>query len=669
MMRTTPAIRSGRRRRGIFALGCSLLSFALVATARADDAPVAKAGQAKASARATNRLAKETSPYLLLHAHNPVDWYPWGDEALAKARAEKKLIFLSIGYSSCYWCHVMERESFMDEAIAATLNKNFVCIKVDREERPDIDHIYMTALQTMGRSGGWPLTMILTPEARPIIGGTYFPPRDKEVEVPGSTTRQKMTGLTSFVDLVQDAWRRNPQELRDYADKVAVAVRNGLRQRGAAIAPVNADVASAAVHQLAEQFDPKFGGFSYSEATPRRPKFPEPSNLVLLLDCIRRQNDEPAKKMLAVTLDHMAGGGIRDHLGGGFHRYSTDRNWRVPHFEKMLYDNAQLAGVYAAAWKTTGNAEYRRVADEMLAFVSRELTSPEGGFYSALDAETDGDEGQYYVWTRDEIVARLGPDDARLFGLVYGTTGEPNFEERYVLEIVTPVADVAKAEKLSVDMLQVRLDAMRGDLLAARDKRKRPLTDTKILTAWNGLMIAGLAQAGRHFEHEAYLATAARAADFVLANLRTDKGRLYRSFAQGQGRLNAYLDDYAFLVDGLIELHRATQEERWLAAAEELTKTQIEHFWDAEQGGFYYTSDDHEELLARSKDPVDGALPSGNAVSAGNLVYLGRVTRTPGYLERAEKTINCFAAMMNDTPAAVPRMVVSWAALDEARGE
>jgi uncharacterized protein YyaL (SSP411 family) len=649
-------------------IGFLALTLATSRQARTGEPPSATNDKPKVAARPANRLARETSPYLLLHAHNPVDWYPWGEEALAKARAEKKLIFLSIGYSSCYWCHVMERESFMDDAIAAALNKNFVCIKVDREERPDIDQIYMTALQTMGRSGGWPLTMILTPEGKPIIGGTYFPPHDKEVESPGSAVKQKLTGLATFVELVQDAWHKNPQELRDYADKVAVAVRNGLRQRGAPLAPVSPDVEKATVQQLFEQFDAKFGGFSYSEANPRRPKFPEPSNLVFLLDYTRRHDDQQAKKMLTATLDHMAHGGIRDHLGGGFHRYSTDRYWRVPHFEKMLYDNAQLAGVYAAAWKASDNPEYRQVTEEILEFVKRELTSPEGGFYSALDAETDGDEGQYYVWTRDEIAAVLGADDAALFGLIYGTEGEPNFEHRYVLEIVMPLADALKAGKLSPQTVYRPPAAMRTTLLAARNKRKRPLTDTKILTAWNGLMIAGYAQAGRLLENKDYVVTAARAADFVLANLRTDDGRLLRSFAQGKGRLNGYLDDYAFLVDGLIELHRATADDRWLKAADELTQTQIERFWDAEQGGFYYTSDDHEELLARAKDPVDSATPSGNAVAAGNLVYLAQACAKPEYLERAEKTIHCFAALMNDTPTAVPRMVVSWAALKDARG-
>jgi uncharacterized protein YyaL (SSP411 family) len=664
---------------GRWALVCAALALcAARATSMAQEKPpalrqVAPAAEAAdgVTRRAANRLAKETSPYLLLHAHNPVDWYAWGDEALSKAKADNKLIFLSIGYSSCYWCHVMERESFMDEEVAEVLNEHFVCIKVDREERPDIDHVYMTALSAMGRRGGWPLTMILTPDARPIIGGTYFPPRDKELELPGGNAsqgaKQQVTGLLTLVKLVVNSWKKNPQEIRAYADQVAAAVKRGLRQRIAPQAPVAADTTAKTIAALAEEFDSEYGGFGFSDANPRRPKFPEPSNLAFLLNCAEGK-DQQARRMLTVTLERMARGGIRDHLGGGFHRYSTDRYWRVPHFEKMLYDNAQLAGIYSSAYRLTGQAEFRHVAEEILAFVARELTSPEGAFYSALDAETDGDEGQFYVWTRDQIGTTLAPDEARLVGLVYGTSGEPNFEARYVLEISRPLSEIAAAEKdLSVDALAARLEPIREKLLAARDKRKRPLTDSKILTAWNGLMIRGLADAGRLLEDERHVQAAARAADFILANLRAPSGRLQRSFAGAKAHLNAYLDDYAFLVDGLLALHEATGDARWLAAADDLTRTQIELFWDDEQGGFYFTSGDHEELLARSKDPVDSALPSGNAIAADNLVYLAQALKRPDDLGRAEKTIACFSALVNESPAAVPRMVLAWSALEAAR--
>jgi len=648
------------------AMGCllwALSAWCAVESCRADEPPAATGPTVQ---RPANRLAKETSPYLLLHAHNPVDWYPWGEEALAKARAEKKLIFLSIGYSSCYWCHVMERESFMDEEVAGELSKNYVCIKVDREERPDIDHIYMSALSLMGRQGGWPLTMILTPEARPIVGATYFPPRDKEVEVAGGS-KQKVTGLLPFVRLVHSSWQKNPQELRDYADQVAAALRRSLRQQGLAAAPIAADLPTKAVAALAEQFDREYGGFSYSEANPRRPKFPEPANLLFLLNPAKNDDASAARKMLTVTLDHMARGGIRDHLGGGFHRYSTDRYWRIPHFEKMLYDNGQLATVYAEAFRLTGNGEYRRTAEELLAFVERELTAPEGAFYAALDAETDGDEGQYYVWTRAEITAALDNADARLVAAVYGTTGEPNFEERYVLELSRPLDEVARQQGQTVEELQRQLEAVHRRLLAVREKRERPRTDTKILTAWNGLMIAGFADAGRLLEREDFTKVAARAADFVLANLRTKEGRLRRSYAQGAAHFNAYLDDYSFLVAGLIALHKATGDARWLQTADELTRTQIEQFWDADAGGFYFTSADHEELLARAKDPVDGALPSGNAVAASNLVYLARELNHPEYLQHAERTLSYFSALLNENPGALPRMVQSWIELQGAR--
>jgi hypothetical protein len=646
---------------------------ASIACADPPSQPVpAAAKTGRTSTRAANRLAKETSPYLLLHAHNPVDWYPWGEEALAKARAEKKLIFLSIGYSSCYWCHVMERESFLDDEVATALNKNFVCIKVDREERPDIDHIYMTALGVMGRHGGWPLTMILTPDAQPIFGGTYFPPRDKDVELPATETapqgtKQRVTGLLSLLRLVSDSWAKNPQELSDYAAQVATAVKRSLRQRVAVATEPAADVPAKTMAAIAEQFDGEYGGFGFSESNPRRPKFPEPSNLLFLFDRAERSNDESARRMFTLTIEHMARGGIRDHLGGGFHRYSTDRYWRIPHFEKMLYDNAQLASVYAAAARQSGRADFRRVTEELLAFVSRELTSPEGAFFSALDAETDADEGQFYVWTRDELKETLSDDDFRFFGLAYSTAGEPNFEGRYVLEQIRPIEDVAVASGLAVETAENRLTTLREKLLAKRAARPRPLTDTKILTGWNGQMIRGFADAGRLLTKPEHLQMASRAADFVLKNLRTPEGRLQRSYAGGQAHLNAYLDDYAFLVDGLLALHEATGEVRWLSAADDLTKMQIKLFWDAEQGGFFFTSDDHEQLLARSKDPVDSAQPSGNAVTASNLVYLGRAVERPEYLDRAEKTINAFAAMLNDSPAAMPRMVLASSALSDAR--
>jgi uncharacterized protein YyaL (SSP411 family) len=623
-----------------------------------------QAAEPNAPRRPANRLAKETSPYLLLHAHNPVDWRPWGPEALAQAKAEKKLIFLSIGYSSCYWCHVMERESFLDPEIAALLNKHFISIKVDREERPDIDEIYMTALQlyyqVLGsqRGGGWPLSMFLTPDARPIGGGSYFPPRDKN----GGD------GFLTVVGRVQQLWEQNPQQVQQSADMLTDYVRQTLvRRRGPAGASPKASALDEVQRALADQFDARHGGFGFSEANERRPKFPEPSNLVFLLDRVQRTGDAQAKAMLLTTLEKMAAGGIRDHLGGGFHRYSTDRFWRVPHFEKMLYDNGQLTSVYAEAWQLTKREHFRQAVDEMLAFVAREMTSPEGAFYSALDAETEAEEGRYYVWEKPELQKLLAPAEFELLADLYSFRGAPNFEERYVLLHSESPAALAEERKLTPAELQQRAQPARAKLLAARQQRKRPLTDTKVLTAWNGLMIRGYADAGRIFGEPRYTQTAAKAAEFVLATLRTSDGRLLRTYAGGQAKLAAYLDDYAFLIDGLIALHRATGEERWLTQADALMADQLRWFWDSQGGGFFYTASDHEELIARSKDPIDKAEPSGNSVSAGNLVYLGVALNKPDYLARAEETIRDAAPLLERAPAALPRMAVSLAALLEAQ--
>jgi uncharacterized protein len=646
--------------------------------AQADAAPVATQPAVEKppaqKPRRANRLAKETSPYLLLHAHDPVEWYAWGEEALAKAKAENKLIFLSIGYSSCYWCHVMQRESFMDEEVAAYLNKHFIAIKIDREERPDIDEIYMTALQVLGRRGGWPLTMFLTPDGKPIVGGTYFPPRDKDVEVKAGAGRaaekQHITGLLTLLEQVQTAWRDQSPQVREHAEQVTRGLRlamqrDGLKPAALPEARWPAEVEAA----LAEEFDSQYGGFGFSASNPRQPKFPEPSNLVLLLDRARREKSEPARAMLVKTLTMMAEGGIRDHLGGGFHRYSTDRYWRIPHFEKMLYDNAQLASVYAEAYDLTHDATYRRVCEESLDFVLRELTDPAGGFYSALDAETAAREGRYYVWTREEIERSLGPEDAARFAAAYLAGDGPNFEGRYALQFARPLKELAAAAGVAVEDYPRQLLPLRQKLLAVRDKRDRPLTDTKILTSWNGLMIRGLADAGRILKAPRYTQAAAKAADFALATLRTPEGRLLRTYGKGQAKLNAYLDDYAFLVDGLIALHRATGEKRWLVSAGELTDKQIELFWDDQRGGFFFTSDDHEQLLARGKSPVDSALPSGNAVAAGNLAYLAGPLERPQYLERAERTIRCFSRLLEESPLAAPRMAVTLAALRAAQAK
>ncbi len=626
--------------------------------------------------RHTNRLAGETSPYLLLHAHNPVDWYPWGPEALEKAKRENKLIFLSIGYSSCYWCHVMERESFMDEEIAAYLNKHFVCIKVDREERPDIDEIYMMALQVYhhlvgsSQGGGWPLSMFLTPDGRPLGGGTYFPPRTRQpmlgLNLLAGVYQQPQPRMDGFLQVtlrVQQAWETNREQVEAAAEHITALVRAQLRRRPE---PLPLELGQPLLNRideaLAADFDPRYGGFSYNPENDQVAKFPEPSNLMYLLRRATTAGGEQAKtarKMLITTLDRMAAGGIRDQLGGGFHRYSTDRYWRVPHFEKMLYDNAQLASVYAEAFALTGDERYRRVVEELVAFVLREMTAPEGGFYAAIDAETEAKEGRFYVWHADELQLAAALPGYRHFARLYGLDRKPNFEGAWVLEQVVPAEQVAKEAGLEAGELRKQLDTVAARLMELRGKRTRPLLDTKILAAWNGMMIRGLADAGRIFNRQDYVQAAAKAADFVLGAMRTKDGRLYRTHTAGESRLNAYLDDYANLADGLLALYRATGEQRWLEEADAVTQKQIELFWDADNGGFFYTSADHEDLIVRSRGPVDGAVPSGNSVAALNLLTLANELGSDDYRDQAEATIKAHGPILRQAPQALTRLGIA----------
>lgn len=609
-----------------------------------------------------NHLIDETSPYLLMHARNPVDWYPWGEEALAKAKNENKPIFLSIGYSSCHWCHVMERESFLDKEIAAFLNENFVCIKVDREERPDIDNIYMRSLYvyqalTSGRTGGgWPLSMFLTPDALPFFGGTYFPARDGD--------RGGATGFLTLVQLINKAWTDNEEAITNDAKVIADATRTellGLEPEGDF--KLEPSILERAQVAFSADFDPEFGGFGYSPTNPRQPKFPQPSYLMFLLDRAEHGPDEASREnalnMLTTTLDRMAMGGIRDHLDGGFHRYSVDRFWHIPHFEKMLYDNGQLATVYSEAYVLTKNPVYQQVVQEMLEFVAADMRSEEGGFYSALDAESENEEGKYYRWSREEVNELLSEEEFALFSKAYGLDAEPNFEEHYALLFNEPIDEIAAALDLEPAAMEARLKPLRAKLLAVRDERIPPLTDTKILTSWNGLMIRGFADAGRIFEEEEYLEHARGAAEMLLDKLRTEDGRLLRTYGEGEAKLNAYLNDYAFLVDGLLALHQATGEERWLEEADALMQKQIELFWDDEFGGFYFTSTDHESLLARAKNPVDQAQPAGSSVSVENLVRLSERLERDDYRERAMQTITSVSGMLDRSPSASPRLMAS----------
>jgi uncharacterized protein YyaL (SSP411 family) len=606
-----------------------------------------------------NRLAKESSPYLLQHAYNPVDWYPWGEEAFAKAQKEGKLVFLSIGYSSCHWCHVMERESFANEAVAKFLNEHFVCIKVDREERPDIDQIYMAALHALGIRGGWPLSMWLTPNGKPIVGGTYWPREDREIE------GQKVRGFVSLCKVMQDFWTKDRKDIEEKADTLAKGTAEILAgtARGIAIVELERGLVDAVVDGLKEEFDPEHGGFGNPRKNFVGTKFPVPPYLRLLQAEAARKKDAELAKIVHLTLEKMACGGIYDHLGGGFARYSTERTWTVPHFEKMLYDNAQLLEVYARAYTETKKPLYEQVLRETIAYLAREGTSPEGGFYSALDADSEEEEGRYYVWTPKELEEAL-PDKAErdLFKAIYASDGKVNFEEKYhILRLAKPLEAIAAERKTTLADLQKQLDPIKAKLLAVRAKRARPLLDTKVLTAWNGQMIAGLALAGQALDDRKAIAAASKAADFLLNNLRTKQGRLLRVWGASPGekpsaRLNAYLDDYVYLVHGLLTLHDVTGEARWLTEAKTLTDVMSKYHLDEKVGGFFYTSSDHEKLFARAKDQYDSAQPAGNSVAARNLVRLWAKTGEKAYQERAEKCLQAFAGPLKSVPTSLSTM-------------
>jgi uncharacterized protein YyaL (SSP411 family) len=610
----------------------------------------------------TNRLAKEQSPYLLMHAHNPTDWYPWGPEAFEKAKKENKLIFLSVGYSSCYWCHVMERECFNHPEVAKLLNQYFVCIKVDREERPDVDQIYMTALTLLQRGrGGWPMSLWLTPDGKPIVGGTYWPREDRMVD------GEKELGFKSVCKLVYEGWRDDPKELLAQADRVADAVKAELDSpvKGIVLIDLNRELIEHAVDALKEAFDKEHGGFGNPDTKFRGPKFPLPTRLDFLLQQHEQSKSILVLEMVTTTLDQMAMGGIYDHLGGGFHRYSTERTWTVPHFEKMLYDNAQLVEVYARAYRLTKNPEYKRVVQETLAYVEREMTSPEGAFYSSQDAETHREEGRFYVWTDKELEAAL-PDakDREFVAKVFGSGEKYNFEEKYhILRLAKPLPDVAKDLKLSEADFSARLAGVRKKLLDKRSERDRPHLNKIALTAWSGQMIAAYATAGKELNEPAYVKRAAAAAEFVLKHQRTQDGRLLRTFGAAPGQKakasgNAYLDDYAFLVHGLLNLHDATGEKRWLDDARSLTEAMIKHHGDAKRGGFFFTAHDHEKLFARHKDQYDGAQPSGNSVALRNLSRLWRLTGDKTYRDEAEKGFKAFVVYLKRSPTGETTMLM-----------
>lgn len=564
-----------------------------------------------------NRLVNEISPYLLQHANNPVDWYPWGEEALQKARAEDKPIFLSIGYSACHWCHVMAHESFEDERVAAILNEHFVSIKVDREERPDIDRIYMTAVQLLTGSGGWPLSVFLTPEGVPFYGGTYFPPTPRY-------------GLPSFTDVllaVAHAWRTRRAELVEGGKRLLTAIEQQAGSLvGAEVPDLQPEAIEAAFQYLCRSYDAVHGGWGSA------PKFPQPMTLEFLLRYHHTTGNAQALQMVSHTLEAMARGGIYDQIGGGFHRYSVDERWLVPHFEKMLYDNAQLARVYLHAWQVTGNPFFRAIATETLDYVIREMTDPVGGFYSSQDADSEGEEGKFFLWTPEEIEAVLG-SEAPAFLAAYPVTRQGNFEGKNILSLTGELS------------ARAALADARRKLFEAREWRIRPGRDEKVLASWNGLMLAAFAEAARAFRGEGdaeraglYRQVAERNADFLLREMRTDTGRLWHTWKAGTARVKGQLDDYTHVIEGLLELYQTTWDARWYQAAQELAEVVIAHF--SAPIGFYDTADDDERLIVRTRELQDNAVPSGNAMAAYVLLRLAGMAVEPRYLEQAHRSLS-----------------------------
>jgi len=576
-----------------------------------------------------NRLAHEKSPYLLQHSHNPVDWYAWGDEAFERARREDKPVFLSIGYSTCHWCHVMERESFADEEAARVLNAAFVCVKVDREERPDLDQRYMAVCQMMTGSGGWPLTVVMTPDKRPFFAGTYFP----------KSRRWGRTGLLELAPLIGEAWRTRREEVLRSAAEVIAAVERGGPKGRAAREMLNGAALDGAFRELASDFDESRGGFGGA------PKFPIPHHIGFLLRYGKRSGRAEATAMAEKTLAAMRRGGIYDHLGFGFHRYSTDADWLVPHFEKMLYDQALLAEVYAEAFAATGKGEFKRTAAEIADYVLRDLASPEGGFYTAEDADSEGEEGKFYLWTADELEGVLGPEEAKLAARVYGLEAGGNFSEPGRPRDGRNILYRRRTDEEPAG----KIDKVRKKLFLAREERVRPFKDTKVLADWNGLMIAALASVFRATGEERYLRAAERAAGFVLERMRAPDGRLLHVFAEGEARVPAFLDDHAFLIKGLLGLYEAGFDPFYLEKALELARVTVELFWDIDEGGFFFAAAD-PEVGARRKEIYDGAVPSGNSVMLMGLLRLARMTGRSDLEEKASRLVEVFSPDVGGHP-------------------
>jgi len=581
----------------------------------------------------TNRLVHETSPYLLQHAHNPVDWYPWSQEALNRARAENKPIFLSIGYSACHWCHVMERESFEDPEVAKVLNTNFISIKVDREERPDLDEIYMTAVQLMTGGGGWPLSVFLTPDLKPFYGGTYFPPDD----------RYGRPGFGKLSGRIAQTWHENSESVQHSADELTRAIRDTVRRDTVPQERIGKAILARAAEELEQAFDSRWGGFG------KAPKFPPSGAIGVLLRQHAHTGNERLLAIATTTLDRMARGGMYDQLGGGFHRYSTDSQWLVPHFEKILYDNALLARVYLEAWQVTGNDLYRRIAAETLDYVLRDMTDLRGGFHSSEDADSEGEEGKFYVWTPDEIRAVLGEHDSALFFEYYGVSEAGNFEDHSILHVPFEPLEFARSKGLALNELEERIESLRRKLYKAREARVRPGKDDKVIAAWNGMMISALARGYQVMDEERFREAAEKAARFVLEEMVRD-GVLLRTYrGRGDGgvsKLPAYLDDYAEMANGLLDLYESTFDLQWLEAADQLAGRMVADFWDEKDGGFFYTSASHKNLLARTKPLYDGAVPSGNSTATLVLLRLSAILGDAGYGQKAEGVLASAGEMM-----------------------
>jgi len=581
-----------------------------------------------------NRLANETSPYLLQHAHNPVDWYAWGPEALARAQAEDKPIFLSIGYAACHWCHVMEHESFENAAVAEFLNQHFVCIKVDREERPDIDDIYMSATVAITGSGGWPMSVFLAPDQRPFFAGTYFPPDG----------RGGRPGFLSLLRRIQEAWSTERESLFDQAEKLTEFIRQQANETVAAAVPRSA--LERATRELARTFDERFGGFGTA------PKFPPHQGLRLLLRHYRHTQDPAVLKLVTATLNGMKNGGIYDHIAGGFARYSTDERWLVPHFEKMLYDNAQLAVVYLEAFQVTQDAEYQRVARETLDYVVREMQDERGGYYSATDADSEGEEGKFFVFLPEEIDDILGKDDAEAFCLYYDISVGGNWEGKNIPHTPHTLAYVAEELGMSVDALTAQLRESKAKVYAARQQRVPPLLDDKVLTAWNGLMIEAMALGYRVLGDARYLESAERAAHYLLRELSRPDGGLYRTARAGTAHIPAFLEDYAYLADALVSLYEASFDLSWLQRAETLAQRIVRDFSAEEPGAFFHTASDAETLIRRTREGHDGALPNPNAVAARALARLGVLLDRDDFSERATAAVVAYGQQIERVPRA-----------------